>query len=279
MPTQTCGNSFPFNGQARPWSGVAAAVCLALGLVASPAHAALSFEEGLARDPESNALLYREHHLVRRVDGQPRERLVLYRCADGTAFARKRVDYRGSVQAPEFSLEDARLGYGEGLRRRGDAGTVWVREGSGRKERSAALDDARARLVADAGFDEFIRGQWSALSAGKSVPLRFAVPSRLESLGFKVSRVGQATHAGEAADVFRLRLGGVLGWVAPHIDVAYGRESRRLLRFEGLSNLREDDGRSQLSARIDFPRPARAATEQQWQAFQDQALSGCRVRG
>lgn len=250
-------------------------------MLATPgAQAAISFEEGLAHDPGDNRLLYREQHLVRRQDGQPLERLVLYRCADGTAFARKRVDYRGSTQAPEFSLEDARLGYGEGLRRDGDsdAETVWVRAGVGAEERSAVLDDP-ARLVADAGFDEFIRGHWQPLLAGESVELRFAVPSRLESLGFKVVRVGATRFAGEPAELFRLRLGGWLGWIAPHIDVAYGRDSRRLLRFEGLSNLRADDGASQLLARIDFPAAARRAGEPQWRDFASTPLSACRVRG
>ena len=126
---------------------------LALALVGLPAQAALTFEEGMARDPESRALLYREHHLVRRAEGKPTERLVIYRCADGTPFARKRVDYRRSMQAPEFSFEDARLGYREGLRRQGGTDTVWVRDARGETERSATLDDPAARLVADAGFD------------------------------------------------------------------------------------------------------------------------------
>lgn len=255
-----------------------ALVMLAL-LASLPARAALSFEEGLARDPASNRLLYREQHLVRRENSQATERLVLYRCADGTAFARKRVDYRGSAQAPEFSLEDARLGYGEGLRRSGGSQSVWVRAGQGAAERSAPLEATAARLVADAGFDEFIRSQWQPLLAGKSVPLRFAVPARLASLGFKVNRVGATRFGGEPAELFRLRLGGVLGWIAPHIDVVYGRDSRRLLRFEGLSNLREDDGKSQLVTRIEFPAAARAASEPQWQAFAHQRLSACRVRG
>ncbi len=246
-------------------------------LAALPAQAALTFEEGLARDPESRQLLYREHHLIRRAEGKPSERLVIYRCVDGTPFARKRVDYRRSAQAPEFSFEDVRLGYGEGLRRSGNAGTVWVRDGRGEGERSAALSDPVAQLVADAGFDEFIRRQWQPLVAGKSVPLRFAVPSRLQTLGFKVSRQGPATVGQEPAETFRLKLGGLLGWIAPHIDVAYGRDSQRLLRFEGLSNLRTDDGRSQLVARIDFPKPAVAAAEAQWLSAERQALSACRV--
>jgi hypothetical protein len=243
--------------------------------VAPAAQAAISFEEGVARDPQDNALLYREQHLLRRQDGQLLERLVLYRCADGTPFARKRVDYRVSPQAPSFSLEDARDGYGEGLRRGGGGDTVWVRDGG--SERSAALR-GHPQLVADAGFDEFIRRNWRPLLAGESVPLRFAVPARLESLGFKVSRIGAARFGGEPAELFRLRLGGWLGWIAPHIDVAYGRDSRRLLRFEGLSNLRADDGGSQLQARIEFPVPAVDAGEPQWRAFAGTTLSACRVR-
>ena len=250
---------------------------LALLLLTPAAQATISFEEGLARDPRSDELLYREQHLVRRQDGQVLERLVLYRCSDGTPFARKRVDYRPSAQAPSFSLEDARGGYGEGLRRSDGVQRVWVREGAGKAERSAPLD-AEARLVADAGFDEFIRRNWRPLLAGESVPLRFAVPARLESLGFKVSRVGAAEFGGEPAELFRLRLGGWLGWIAPHIDVAYGRESRRLLRFEGLSNLRSDDGGTQLLARIEFPRPAVGAGEPQWRDFARAPLSACRVR-
>ncbi len=251
---------------------------LACLLAPLPALASLTFEEGEAREPDSDRLMYREQHLVRRLDGEPTERLVLYRCGDGTAFARKRVDYRGSSVAPEFVFEDARLGYGEGLRRRTGVESVWVREGAGVAERSAPLDDD-TRLVADAGFDEFIRDNWTSLVAGQSVPLRFAVPSRLQSLGFKVDRQGSVQLGNEAAETFRLRLGGLLGWIAPYIDVAYGRDSRRLLRFEGLSNLRDDDGESQLVARIEFPAPAQAASEAQWQAFAAQPLSGCRVRG
>jgi hypothetical protein len=246
-------------------------------LVAAPAQAALTFEEGKARDPRSNELMYLEHHLIRREQDRPTARLVVYRCPDGTAFARKQVDYRDSVQAPGFSLEDARLEYGEGLRRSRGSEMVWVRAGAGVAERSATLAEETG-LVADAGFDEFIRANWQALVSGKSVPLRFAVPSRLQVLGFRVASQGSAELDGKPVERFRLRLGGLLGWIAPHIDVAYGRDDRRLLRFEGLSNLRSDDGKTQLVARIEFPAPAVAADEGKWQAMAREPLSSCRVR-
>lgn len=91
--------------------------CVLLVACDAVSTAELRHYEGEARDPDSGALLYREKHLVRLSEGEPQERLVLYRCADGTAFALKQVDYRTSRTAPEFTLEDVRTGYREGLRR------------------------------------------------------------------------------------------------------------------------------------------------------------------
>lgn len=246
-------------------------------LAAAPACATLKYQEATASDPDSGALLYREQHLLEHEQGELRRRLVVYRCSDGTAFARKQVDYGDSALAPSFEFVDARLGYGEGLRRDPGGDELWVRPGPSDAERSAPVA-AGAAFVADAGFDEFIRSRWQSLLEGEPVPLQFAVPSRLDAYDFTVRRRGAGEVAGEPAEFFRLRLGGLLGWLAPHIDVAYGRESRRLLRFEGLSNLRDDQGEEQLQARIDFPRPAAPAAPGQWQALAGEPLSACRVR-
>ncbi len=251
------------------------ALLLLLALSPAPALAALTYEEGVARDPATQAELYREQHWVRSEGARTIERLVLYRCADGTPFGRKRVDYRVSPVAPDFHFEDGRTGYVEGLLRRGTVPTVFVRSLPGVAERVAALPSPR--LVADAGFDEFIRRQWQPLVAGQPVALDFAVPSRLESIGFTAKRVGSARVGDEEAWIFRLRLGGLLGYVVPSIDVFYGQASRRLLRFQGLSNLRNDAGESPLNARIDFPTPPRGASEAQWQAGLRLPLVTCRT--
>ncbi len=218
--------------------------------------------------------MYREQHWIRSQAGRLVERLVLYRCPDGTAFARKRVDYRSSAISPEFAFEDRRSGHREGLRR-ASTPTLFFQAPGGSKERMARID--KSGFVADAGFDEFIRRQWAGLIAGRTVPLEFALPSRLRSLPFTVRREGQAVIAGEKAWVFRLKLDGLLGLVAPSIDVSYGQASQRLLRFQGLSNLRDDAGKSQLVARIDFPKPAATSDDIRWQAAAATPLSACRT--
>jgi hypothetical protein len=253
------------------------AVCAALGtgLLPGAAHSStLRLEEGIARNPRSAAELFREQHWIRSTDSGPIERIVIYRCPDGTAFGRKRIDYRVSATAPDFSFDDQRSGYREGLRQ-GRTPILFFRPDGATAERSAPL--VAADLVADAGFDEFIRRGWSRLVVGEALPLTFAVPSRLRGLPFSVSRAGETVVAGEKAWIFSLKLDGWLGWLVPAIDVSYGQQSRRLLRFEGLSNLRDDAGDQPVVARIDFAEPARIASERQWQAALQTPLSACQT--
>ncbi len=249
-------------------------LALAAFAAALPASAAtFRAETGLARDYDTGRLLYREEHLVHAAsDGRPLERVVLYRCADGTPFARKRIDYRDGLQAPAFQFEDARSGYREGVRRDAEGREVFVVR-PGAEEREAPLP--AGPLVADAGFDPWLRDAWPRLATGERVPLSFLVPSRLTSFDFKVYAVDEGAAAGERR--FRLRLGGWLGWIAPHIDVVYAEADRRLLRFEGLSNLRDDAGDDPLKVRIAFPQPPVAASGDAFARVGAEPLRACRV--
>ncbi len=239
-----------------------------------PANATYRFEDGRASDLESGQPLYREQHVLRMDGAAPLERLVVYRCNDGTPFARKRVDYRGSPSAPAFQFEDVRSGYREGVERDARGARVFVTRPGDAKE-SAELPSGE--LVADAGFDQWVRGSWPKLAAGDSVLMEFLVPSRLTSYGFKVYEVEQADAGALDARRFRLRLGGLLGWFAPHIDVVYAESDRRLLRFEGLSNLRDDAGEDPLKVRIEFPQAPSPAQPEDWRRLAAEPLKSCRV--
>jgi hypothetical protein len=225
------------------------AAALLAALLAAPAHAVVQRELALASDLDDGAALYREEHLVRLADGGPAERLVLYRCLDGAAFARKRVRYADDPSAPSFQLEDARSGYREGAERSPEGTRVaWTAPGGA--EAAAVLP--AGPLVADAGFDEWVRAAWEPLARGDTVSMQFLVPSRLRAYRFEVAPVDADDPTLRA---FRLRLGGWFGWLLPSIEVAYDAASRRLVRFEGLSNLRDDAGEAPLKVRIDFPQP------------------------
>ncbi len=239
------------------------------------ADASLQFEEGIARDPENQRSLYKEQHWIRFNDLVPVERLVVYRCMDGTAFARKRVNYLPSVQAPAFEFVDARKGYVEGLRYRKNKAALWYRAPGAVPEKNAPL--AVKNLVADAGFNEFIRMNWLKLRTGNALPLQFAVPTRLQAYKFNLRQTQETLFAGVPAVTYQLRLSGLWSLLADPIEVTYDKTSRRLLRFQGLSNLRNDEGQFDLMAQIDFPQPSRAASEDDWQKNLSTPLSGCKV--
>ena len=233
---------------------------------------------GLATDLDGGAPLYEEHHYLRGTAQVPEERLVLYRCPSGAAFARKQVRYGAAPMAPEFALDDARFGYREGAERIDGRWFAYVqRDAAAKPDRDTV--EASARLVVDAGFDEFVRLHWDELQGGDPVPLDFLVPSRGRSYRFTARRIGGEDIEGAAASVFRLGLGGVLGWFAPDLEVAYRDSDRRLMRFAGLTNIRVDREDS-ISARIDFPLarefvPAPA----DWERAAREPLSACALGG
>jgi hypothetical protein len=245
-------------------------------ILASQASSAnLRFEEGIARNPDNKRALYREQHWIRFNELVPVERLVLYRCMDGTAFARKRVNYQPSAQAPAFEFTDSRKGYVEGLRYKQNKAALWFRPPGSAPEKNTLL--TASNLVADAGFNEFIKINWLKLRTGQVMPLQFAVPTRLQAYKFNLRQTRESLFAGVPAVTYQLKLSGLLSLLTDPIEVTYDKSSRRLLRFQGLSNLRDDAGEFDLMTQIDFPLPSRDTTEEDWQKHASMPLSACRL--
>jgi hypothetical protein len=233
-------------------------VIAALVLLASaigPAPAVLEYE-GRAYVPEDGRLLYRETHYIFEADGRS-QRLVLYRCPDGSPFARKTIVYGEDPLAPAFELIDRRANYREGMRRGADGRLeVFFEKGWLDRSRRVSIPVVDG-LVADAGFDEFVRRNWDRLAREGEAEFSFLVPSRLAASRFRVTRVGsERLGDGEAATRFRLAITGFFAWFAPSIEVLYRDRDRWLLRYEGLTNIRDRRGRN-LSARIEFDAEAR----------------------
>jgi hypothetical protein len=110
------------NGRFLAW------LCI-LALAASAGAARAAGDEyieysGTASARHSQDFLYREQHVLRYRGGRLVERTVLYACANGAAFARKRVTYVDD-QAPDFVFNDASSGMQEGVLGEGAAGTMF----------------------------------------------------------------------------------------------------------------------------------------------------------
>lgn len=260
---------------ARAFSCLLALAAAAVALPVEAVSSTWQSYQGEARDPDNGTLLYVEQHFQRFDADRLSERVVAYLCPSGEGmFARKRVDYTRSLTAPAFDLRDARSDYREGM--------VWQSEyrvalfaGALDVDPELSFASAPADLVADAGFDEFVRQNWSSLTQGRSVSLRFGVPSRAGSYRFQLVPDGETTWDDRPALALKLRLNGVLGWFAPDIRVLYDLEQKRLVRYQGLSNLRDAAG-TQLQAQIAFPQSPVSAPSGAVEAVLDTPLVACR---
>ncbi len=237
------------------------AVSLWLAVVA-PTQALINTEDGglpggrqfvgYAYDQKDGKLLYIERHRQELEGSKLLRASVIYTDPKGRVIARKSLDYRANPYAPNFQTEDLRFGgieAGEFLDRRY---SVSFRAGSKGDIRSRRLDEVKG-LVADAGFDNYVRARMHDLLKGEDVHFNFVVPSRLESIQFRAAPMG--IERNKERELLRVRIetdNALLRlFVAPGF-LLYDVNTGELMEYVGLSNL--DDGKvNKYRVRILYP--------------------------
>ncbi len=239
----------------RPFQLTALIAMAAVGATTSGADPAGQEERvfvGYAYDREDGALVYREVHREIRAERGGVDLETTYLEPDGDLIADRRVAFSSHRFAPSFTLDDRRTGYVEGAAREDGELVVFRREPN-----DAAIEErvveSTGGLVVDAGFDRFIVANWERLLAGRPLVAEFVVPSRLRALDFKVRKHGEVFLQGQPAVTFRMTISNpVFRLFVPPIDVTYHAGDRFLMRYEGISNIRDRDG-TPYEVRIDFP--------------------------
>ncbi|HEY4093204.1 MAG TPA: hypothetical protein VGN46_16950 [Luteibacter sp.] len=216
-----------------------------LGTCLLPAHAADRYT-GDAMPRGGGAVLYREIHYV---DGA--RHVVSYQCPDGRPFARKSLVASQDPVRPDMVYEDAREGFRESVHATGAGDRVEIKvKRSGKAEEARTIDVPKGAVI-DAGFDPYIRSHWGSLDTGVSVP--FLVASRFRFFDVKI--LGGKVSDGQRQLV--MKLDAWYAFAAPTIDVTYGADDHRLLRYDGKGTVRNANGKSS-DVSIDFPASGRA---------------------
>lgn len=196
---------------------------------------------GYAYDKKTGELVYIEEHIKPTLT----QHQVLYSSPDGNVFATKTLDYTPSTIAPNFEqLNDLN---GEYIYVERDENTLNMkyREKTDASEQTESIDITEKRLVADAGFDEFVRENWEALSRGEQQKVDFLVPSRLSIVPF---RMQQAECIEGVENALCLSIETSAWWLRLLVDpvfLAYDLEHKYLLRFVGRANISDETGKYQ----------------------------------
>ena len=206
------------------------------------------YARGLATDVETRRLAYCEYHLP----ANRGQRKVLYYSPAGFRIAEKLVsDIDSSV--PEVSQEDFRHGEERSARRSNGEWQLIYRERTGQGVEAAKLPAGEVDVV-DAGFDTLVRQQWDRLAGGQTVTFRFASPAHGRSITLRAQQQ-RCEQSMPSALCIRVDLAQpLLRMFAGALNLVYERSSRRLLVFEGVSNLLDARGDSQ-RVRIEYTYP------------------------
>lgn len=204
---------------------------------------------GTAWSTDQSEVLYREIHFADD-PGHDRTTRVEYRRADDEVFAAKEIDYSVSATAPAISQidyrNDARIITRHPNSSPGPVVELEVRPHDSDEIRRDNFD-YRDGLIIDAGFDPFVRENWDRLANGRRVTTDFLVPARMDTVRISISKTdnGNCNFPTQNMHCFIIRPAGLLrvvSWFVDPILIAYDSDTRRLLMFEGISNLRDDAG-------------------------------------
>lgn len=207
---------------------------------------------GQAYDRQTGKLLYTEHHDMTLADSFPVAHQVEYRHPDGSTLATKTLDYSKSAFAPDFQLNDLRDGYIEGGRmtQKGYQ-LVYRKNGDASPEKRTVTLPEDLGLIADAGFDAYVKAHLASLQDGKPRQFRLAVAGQLDAYSFEARLIETFELFGRPAARIRILPASLLRLLVAPIDIVYDLETTALLRYEGLSNIRDKDG-NRYDTRIDF---------------------------
>ncbi|HAP34632.1 MAG TPA: hypothetical protein DCQ28_01325 [Bacteroidetes bacterium] len=110
-------------------------------------------------------------------------------------------------------------------------------------------------IAIDAGLNNLVRNSWGELQQGKKVSFNLAVPSQLDYFEFRVVKDREEIVQNRKtivvkfeSDHWYIRL-----FVDP-VVVWYDIETKRALRYEGISNIYDKEGKSYV-VRVTFDKP------------------------
>lgn len=203
-------------------------------------------------DLQTSRFLYSENHAERWENQKHVQSEVLYRDATEKPFALKLINYNKIPYSPSFQLDDYRTGYQEGASYTNDSYKVYFR-----KNKKEALQESLLKLsspvVTDGGLDYFLKTHIDRLNRGEVIRANFIVAHRLTYYSCRAEKVSNTSVNGKQAVLVRLEPESwIVRTLSDPIFVTYDLESKRLLVYEGNSNIEDETTTSNHKIRAVF---------------------------
>ena len=186
-------------------------------------------------------LVYREKHTVEFQGFKAIKSETVYSTPEEKMMGRLTNNYLNSVSVPEYIMEDDVSKNKHGVRYQ-DKKRLMFNQDDGKKEltKEIIIEDSKEELlVGGQGLHYYLVLHMDEVIKKGKLKLKFLIPGRLDVYDFnlKVLHVtDQQVEFDVVIDHWFLKL------FAPKLKMIYDTKSRRLLSYEGLSNLKNSKG-------------------------------------
>ena len=201
---------------------------------------------GTGYKPGTRQILFYEYHTFSLdQDGYIEARYIEYRLPDNTLKSIKEIDYSNeNTWTPNFRYDDQEVGYRVGVEVQQNSGRLY------RYSEKTSLEESREAInpntVVDAGFDAYIQHVWPRLEKNEKVAFDFLAPLKLNHYGFTL----QLKHQNQGVCYIEMNLDWlIMDLLFDPVQLEYDCKTRRLMRYQGMTNLRDKDHR-QMKAEI-----------------------------
>ena len=243
-------------------------ILIAAVLLATSLSAQASFQ-GIARKPDSDKLYYREVHCSAANDTSNQISRVKYLDEENSPIATKTL--RSGLELlpekpaqtdqspppgtnpswlPEYEFVHHPSGFAEAIRYTGRTITLYRREPGSSQWQSKAINatDYDKPVIADAGFDQFIRDHLKQLTNGSSLDVVYLSAPRLDTLGFTL-QPQEPSDAQVTINMYPSNF--VIRLLVDPIQVIYNKNTGQLMKFQGLTNVPRNEDKNFIAS-IDY---------------------------
>lgn len=199
---------------------------------------------GDAFDAKTGLKVYTDNHSELVVNGKHISSQIEYKDPQGKVIGKKSIKFNPNSYLPDFKLEDFRDGYIEGGEIVEGKYKMFHRKNKNEQMREKVLEIAPLS-IADGGFDPFIKDNWNDLMAGKKMKFKFYAPSQLDSFNFYVQKTKISDFEGRSSLFVKMELDNLLlNIFIPPIFITYDIATKRIVFYEGISNVNNPQGKS-----------------------------------
>lgn len=201
--------------------------------------------EGIAR--YEGQLVYGERHTLLLDNGTLISSFTEYLDPEGRKLGYLKSDYTQSLSAPAFTFLDDRQNMSQGLRRKNRRLEAFSQINN-KRQNSTIISVSKKPLVAGPGLIYFVAQNMESIIAHGGIEIGYLIPGKLEIYDFFIRPLG---HGPEKAEFEVLLQSWWLRIFSPRLKLTYDVPNRRIISYEGLSGLRDENG-AMMSVDIEY---------------------------